>query len=153
MKNLYKTLLMLLLTLGVMLSACSKKSDPKPSGDLSAVSGDWTITAWGGEDGNPLNFTIDAKTGIGTITYLSVDKFNYKVGDQLYFNIKTNGDGTYSAKGKFTYGTDNANTSIRDCTLSLQNDGKQLTAEYPAITGFPKIIYIYQKGSTVEERL
>ena len=148
MKNLYKTLL--IVALSSVLASCSKKSDTKPAtSNLSTVAAEWTTSAWGGVDGNPLNFTIDANTAIGTITYIGQEPFNFSVGDQLYTKITANSDGTFSATGKFTYGQNNATSSTRGCTLSVQNSGTQLTAYYPAITGFPELTYIYQKGSTV----
>jgi hypothetical protein len=153
MKKHYKTLFMIL-ALSCMLVACSKKKDdPKPTSDLTAIATNWTTSAWGGVDNNALNFTIDGTTGIGTITNLGQEKFNFAIGDHLYFNIKANADGTYSAQGKFTYGINNASSSTRGCTLSLQNNGKQLTAYYPAITGFPQLTYIYQQGSITQINL
>ena len=149
MKNFYKAIL--IFAFSGMVASCSKKNDAKPAttNNLSTVATSWTTSAWGGVDGNPLNFTIDANTAVGTITYIGQEPFNFSVGDQLYTKITANSDGTFSATGKYTYGQNNANSSTRGCTLSLQNSGNQLTAYYPAITGFPALTYIYQKGSTV----
>jgi hypothetical protein len=102
MKKSYKALLMILV-LSCTLVACSKKKDdPKPTNDLAAIATKWTTSAWGGIDNNAMNFTIDGTTGIGTITDLGQQKINFAIGDLLYFNIKANADGTYSAQGKFT---------------------------------------------------
>jgi hypothetical protein len=152
MPHLYLSLVMFVIA-GATLTSCSKQNEAQPQNKLNAISANWTTTAWGGEQNDPLNFTIDPSTAIGTVTSIGGETFNFKPGDHLYFNIKANTDGTYSAQGKYTYGPNNASTSTRDCTLSLQNGGSQLTAFYPAIPGFPNLTYIYQKGTTREESL
>jgi len=127
MKPIYKTLLPLVVVCLVLVS-CSKKSNPKPAGDISVLATSWTVTTWGGVANNPLSFTINKSTAIGTVTSVGTQPFGFAVGDQLYTNITANSNGTFSAKGKYTYGANNASSSTRNCTLSLQNNNTQLTA-------------------------
>jgi hypothetical protein len=153
MKTFYKTLLPVIAAC-IMLVSCSKKSDTnKPAGDISALAASsWTVSAFGGVAGNPLTFSVNKSTAVGTVTAVGSQPFGFAVGDQLFTNITANTDGTYSAKGKYTYGTNSSSSSTRSCTLSLQNNNTQLTAFYPAInSSFPAITYVYQQSATIIE--
>lgn len=150
MKTVHKTLMVLLIA-GVAFTSCTKKSNPKPAtkGNITALVANWSVSTWGGVGSNPIDFTID-DTGIGTITALGSQPFGFSIGDQLFTNITANTDGTFSAKGKYTFGAGNTSSGIRNCTLSLQNSNTQLTAFYPAISSsFPDLTYVFQKGTIV----
>jgi len=145
----YKTFLPVI-AVCIMLVSCSKKSDTKPAGDISAVAASWTISAFGGVSGNPLSFSIDKASATGTVTAVGSQPFGFAVGDKIFTGITANGDGTYSAQGKYTYGTGNTSSVYRKCTMSLQNSNTQLTVFYPAInSSFPDITYVYQQSTNV----
>lgn len=149
MKPIYKTLFPIVIVC-LVLASCSKKSNPKPAGNISALATSWTVTAWGGVAGNPLSFTINKSTAVGKVTAVGTQPFGFAIGDQIFTNITANGDGTYSAKGKYTYGTNSSSSGTRNCTMSLQNNNTQLTVFYPALnSSFPDVTYIYQQSSTV----
>jgi len=152
MKIIYKSLLLLFIATSVTFSSCKKSgTTPKTNnGNLDALSGPWEITAWGGVQGNILNFTVDATAATGTITQVGTQPFGYAVGDKLFTSIIYNSPGRYNATGKFTYGTNNASSKTRAVILTLQNNNTQVTIDYPAIDAdFPEIIYIFQKGSAI----
>jgi len=149
MKTLYKTLLPVI-AVCIILVSCSKKSDTKPAGDISALGTSWTVSAFGGVSGNPLSFSISKSTAIGTVTSVGTQPFGFAVGDQIFTNITANSNGTYSAKGKYTFGTNSSSSGTRNCTMSLQNNNTQLTVFYPALnSSVPDITYVYQQSTNI----
>lgn len=124
--------------------SCKKSISPTPAVSTDPLNGTWTISAWGGVNGNVLKFIANTDLKAGVVTQVGSQSFGFAVGDQLFSNIVTSG--TYTYTGKYTYGTNNTTSGTRACVLSLQNSNTQLTADYPALnSSFPEIIYVYQK--------
>ena len=133
-----------------MAFSCSKhsKTEVTPAGIPDALATTWHTSTWGGVNGNYLVFKIDAATASGTVNIVSVQSFGFAIGDKILTGIKANSDGSFSATGKYTYGTNSESSGTRPCTITLQNNGTQLTIDYPAINAqFPEVVYVYQKGT------
>lgn len=126
--------------------SCKKSTTTNPVTNTGPLNGTWAVSAWGGVNGNPLAFVANTTPKTGVVTQVGSQPFGFAVGDQLFSNITVSGTGTYTCTGKYTYGANNSTSGTRAANLSLQNNGTQLTADYPAISSsFPEIIYIYQK--------
>ena len=131
---------------------CKKSETTKPKNpaniNLSVLEGSWYNSDWGGVSGNYTAFVINDTTATGTVSYAGPESYNFNVGDKMFTNIVYKSAGTYTAQGKYTFGTDNSSTAMRDVNITLQNNNTQLTADYPALNAnFPEIIYVFQQGS------
>ena len=130
--------------------SCSKHSETEvtPAGIPDALATTWHTSSWGGVSNNYLIFKIDAGTASGMVNIVSVQSFGFAIGDKILTGIKANADGSFSATGKYTYGTNSESSGTRACTMTLQNNNAQLTIDYPAINAsFPEVVYVYQKGA------
>jgi len=147
-KTTFKTAFFFLLIATMATFSCKKSANTKPkTNNLALLEGGWYSADWGGVNNNYVAFTISDTTASGTVTYSGPQSYNFNVGDKMFTNIVYNSPGTYTAQGKYTYGTDNSSTGMRAVTLSLQNNNTQLTADYPALNAdFPEIIYVFQQG-------
>lgn len=136
------------LLVALTLFSCKKSGSSGAGGNsLSALSGNWHTTAWGGVNNNILTFSINAGTATGTVTGVGTQPKGFAVGDQLLTAIVYNSPGRYNATGKFTYGPQNDSSGTRAAILTLQNNNTQLTIDYVAInSNFPEIIYVFQAG-------
>jgi hypothetical protein len=147
MKTIYKTSILMLLTV-ITLASCAKKNNVTPAPDISLLAGNWSVNQWGGVDGDVLTFTIDKTTAVGTVDAISGDGFGFAAGTVIYSDIKANADGTYSCSGSY-FPTGSGTLATRSATMSLQNNNTQLTVFYPAInSSYPAITYIYQQAGT-----
>jgi len=155
MKTTTKILSFLFLISCIGFTACKKDSTTAISANsLSPLSGSWTISAWGGVENNLFNFSIDATTGIGTITEVGAQSFGFTAGDKFLTSIIYNSPDRFNASGEYTYGTNNETSGTRAAILTLQNNNTQLTIDYPAINSdFQEIIYVFQKGSVTNVNL
>ena len=143
----FKTIFLALLLVSVF--SCTKDNSTKVTNNLTVISGSWTVSAWGGINGNPLTFSIDATAATGTVTQVGSQPFGFAIGDQLLTNIVYSSSGSYNATGKYTYGPNNATSGTRAAIITLQNSNTQLTIDYPALnSSFPEITYVYQKGTS-----
>ena len=130
----------------ILLSACSKK-DSTNNTVSSTLSGTWMNSAWGGTANNTIKFSFSSDGGAGIVSQLGSSPWGFSVGDALYSNVTSTGNGTYSGNGKYTYGTNNTSSSYAPVTLMLQNNGSTLFAHYAqdASTGITPPDYYYQK--------
>jgi hypothetical protein len=148
MKTIFKPSILVLLAV-VMLASCSKKDSVKPttSTGISLVAGNWATTEWGVTN-NTLIFTIDKTTAKGTVDAISNNGFGFVVGDTIFSEIRANSDGTYSCSASYS-ATGSGPLSVRNATMSLQNNNTQLTVYYPALnSSFPAITYVFQQSNT-----
>jgi hypothetical protein len=145
MKTIYKTPILMMLAIAVLISSCGKKDSPTPlSTDISLVAGTWTTNYWGNVQGNVLTFSVDKNTTNATVTSISGNGYGFAAGDLIYSTIKPNADGTFSCGA--SYSPTGSGLSTRNATMSLQNSNTQLTVYYPAInSSFPAITYIFTR--------
>jgi hypothetical protein len=147
MKSYLKSPLCLIIGATLLLFSCSKKSDNNNTPAADPIVATWTTSAFGGVSSNPLSFKVNSGATTGTVSSVGSSPFGFAVGDQIFTDLKASGAG-YTGMGKYTYGASSENSGTRAVNITLQNNGSQLTADYPAINAsFPEIVYVYQKAN------
>lgn len=148
MKHLNKNLAFCLLGICIVLSACSKKSNPTPpsTNNFGGLNATWETTTWGGIANDDLSFVISSSGTDGVVSAVGSPSYNFAVGDKIFTNLVKNANGTFSGMGKYTYGVNSVNSATRAANITLQNNNTQITVDYPEIdSDFPEVIYVYQK--------
>ncbi len=136
----------------IIFSSCKKSnSNNSNSGNgLSALSGSWQTTVWGGPN-DTARITIST-AGTGTFTYLNAGALTTKfaVNDVVYSNITASSTNTCNCKATYRYtGTSSFNSQVGTTTdtLTLQSGGTILYAHsaQDASTGITPPDYYWTK--------
>lgn len=107
--------------------------------------GNWSTNIWYGVSGDICTFSVSSNANTGVITQLGSQPFNFSVGDILFSNITNVAPGSYTALGKYTFGTNNLVVGSTAASLTLQSNNTQLLVQYSEdpVTHYTPRTYIF----------